>query len=212
MSPTSSRNSVPPSASSKRPSLRLMAPVKAPFSWPNSSVSSSVSASAPQLTLTNGPGRRAASAGGSRARPAPCRCPTRRRCAPTCRSARRARRSAKTLRIGSRAADHLAEARRLLAAQVRVLRLEPRPWRGAPARSSSARSTLSRTTSGANGLMRKSKAPSFIASTAVSTVPKAVMIIAGQSGSSSRTAAQHLDAVEPLHLEVGDDEVGAASA
>ena len=40
---------------------------------------------------------------------------------------------------------------------------------------------------GRERLMRKSKAPSFIASTAVSTVPKAVMIIAGQSGSSSRT-------------------------
>ena len=57
-SPISSRNSVPLSASSKRPSLRLMAPVKAPFSWPNSSDSSSVSASAPQLTLTNGPSAR----------------------------------------------------------------------------------------------------------------------------------------------------------
>ena len=47
-----------PSASSKRPSLRLIAPVNAPFSWPNSSLSSSVSVSAPQLTLTNGPAAR----------------------------------------------------------------------------------------------------------------------------------------------------------
>ena len=43
------------SASSNRPSLRLIAPVNAPFSCPNSSDSSSVSVSAPQLTLTNGP-------------------------------------------------------------------------------------------------------------------------------------------------------------
>src|SRR5204863_6350926 len=33
----SSRNSVPPWASSKRPGLRWYAPVKAPFSWPKSS-------------------------------------------------------------------------------------------------------------------------------------------------------------------------------
>ena len=55
-------------------------------------------------------------------------------------------------------------------------------------RSSSARATFSRTTSGANGFCRKSQAPSRIASTAVSTVPKAVTIITGQSGSRSRTA------------------------
>jgi len=36
-SPTSSRKSVPPSASSKRPKRRWRAPVKAPFSWPKSS-------------------------------------------------------------------------------------------------------------------------------------------------------------------------------
>ena len=44
-------------------------------------------------------------------------------------------------------------------------------------RSSSARATFSRTTSGANGFCRKSKAPRRIASTAVSTVPNAVTII-----------------------------------
>src|SRR5512147_15215 len=66
MSPISSRNRVPLSASSKRPSLRLMAPVNAPFSWPNSSDSSSVSASAPQLTLMNGPGARGQLLAGAR--------------------------------------------------------------------------------------------------------------------------------------------------
>jgi hypothetical protein len=35
MSPTSSRKSVPGCASSKRPILCMMAPVKAPFSWPS---------------------------------------------------------------------------------------------------------------------------------------------------------------------------------
>ena len=41
MSPISSRNSVPPSACSKRPRRSESAPVKDPFSWPNSSDSSS---------------------------------------------------------------------------------------------------------------------------------------------------------------------------
>ncbi len=52
MSPISSRNSVPPSACSKRPMRCLSAPVNAPFSWPNSSDSSRFSCSAAQLTLT----------------------------------------------------------------------------------------------------------------------------------------------------------------
>ena len=55
ISPISSRNSVPPSACWKRPSRRPTAPVKAPRSWPNSSLSSSDSASAAQCSLTNGP-------------------------------------------------------------------------------------------------------------------------------------------------------------
>ena len=49
---------MPPSASSNRPSFCLIAPVNAPFSCPNSSLSSSVSVSAPQLTLMNGPAAR----------------------------------------------------------------------------------------------------------------------------------------------------------
>ena len=55
-----------------------IAPVNAPFSWPNSSLSSSDSASAAQWSLTNGPLGARASAGGSRARRAPCRCRSRR--------------------------------------------------------------------------------------------------------------------------------------
>ena len=46
---------VPRFAISKRPCLRAFAPVKAPFSYPKSSLSSSSSGSAAQLTLTNGP-------------------------------------------------------------------------------------------------------------------------------------------------------------
>src|SRR5471030_997803 len=58
-SPISSRNKVPPSASSNHPALALRAPVKAPFSWPNSSASTRDSENAPQLTATNGRLRRA---------------------------------------------------------------------------------------------------------------------------------------------------------
>ena len=58
-SPISSRNSVPPSASWKRPGLVAMAPVKAPLTWPNSSASSNCSASAAQFTEMKGRSRRA---------------------------------------------------------------------------------------------------------------------------------------------------------
>ena len=54
ISPISSRKMVPVSASSNRPSRRSAAPVKAPFSWPKSSLSSSVSGIAAQLTAMNG--------------------------------------------------------------------------------------------------------------------------------------------------------------
>ena len=54
-SPTSSRNSVPPSACSNQPLRRVTAPVNAPCSWPNSSESISSGAIAPQFTRRNGP-------------------------------------------------------------------------------------------------------------------------------------------------------------
>src|SRR5713101_7163806 len=50
-SPTSSRKIVPPSASSKRPSRRCVAPVNAPFSWSNNSDEINVGANAAQFTL-----------------------------------------------------------------------------------------------------------------------------------------------------------------
>src|SRR6266853_458256 len=53
-SPTSSRNSVPPEASTNLPVWRSVAPVKAPFSWPNRIDSTRLSGIAPQLTATNG--------------------------------------------------------------------------------------------------------------------------------------------------------------
>ena len=55
ISPTSSRKKVPPRAAAKRPCLSRTAPVKLPFTWPNSSLSSRLSGSAPQLIERNGP-------------------------------------------------------------------------------------------------------------------------------------------------------------
>ena len=60
MSPISSRKSVPPSACSKRPRLVACAPVKAPRTWPNSSLSSRPSGIAAQLIGTKGFSRAAA--------------------------------------------------------------------------------------------------------------------------------------------------------
>ncbi len=58
ISPISSRKMVPLLAVSNRPLRIVMAPVNEPFSWPNSSVSRSVSGSAAQLTFTSGCGLR----------------------------------------------------------------------------------------------------------------------------------------------------------
>ncbi len=48
--PISSRNSVPPSASSNRPERSALASVKAPFTWPNISLSNTLSGRPPALT------------------------------------------------------------------------------------------------------------------------------------------------------------------
>ncbi len=61
------------------PAAAPMAPVKAPFSWPNSSDSISSSGMAAQLTSTNGWSRRVRTGRGWPARPAPCRRRSRRR-------------------------------------------------------------------------------------------------------------------------------------
>ena len=49
---------MPPWASSTRPLRWMWAPVNAPFSWPNSSLSSRLSGIAPQLMAMNGPSPR----------------------------------------------------------------------------------------------------------------------------------------------------------
>ena len=56
--PSSSRNSVPLSASSNLPARALVAPVKAPASWPNNSASIRVSGRAAQFMVTSGSSQR----------------------------------------------------------------------------------------------------------------------------------------------------------
>ena len=58
ISPISSRKRVPPSASSKRPGTRSVAPVKAPFSCPKSSASRRLSLREAQWTAMKGPSAR----------------------------------------------------------------------------------------------------------------------------------------------------------
>ena len=87
------------------------APVKAPFSWPKSSLSSSVAGIAAQLTATNGRVAPRGCARGSRGRRAPCPCPSRRGRAPSRRSARRAR----SRRAGAPSPAILPGSRRALA-------------------------------------------------------------------------------------------------
>ena len=57
-SPISSRKIVPLSAISKRPIRSATAPVKAPFTWPNISLSKSDREMPPRFTMTNGPDAR----------------------------------------------------------------------------------------------------------------------------------------------------------
>ena len=61
-----------------------------------------------------------------------------------------------------------------------------------------------------NGLVRKSEAPSFIALTASSTVPKAVSRITSTSGATALACPEQLEAGQARHLEVGEHEVDAA--
>ena len=60
ISPISSKSKVPPSACTNNPLRSVRASVKAPLTWPNSSLSKSASGKAAQLMATNGRSRRAA--------------------------------------------------------------------------------------------------------------------------------------------------------
>ena len=80
-SPISSRNSVPPCACSNTPAALSTAPVNAPTSWPNSSLSNRLLGDRAAVDDDERLVARAASARGSRRRRAPCRCRSRPRSA-----------------------------------------------------------------------------------------------------------------------------------
>ena len=61
-----------------------------------------------------------------------------------------------------------------------------------------------------NGLVRKSVAPSFIAFTASSTVPKAVSMMKSTSGAAALTLGKQLEPGEAGHLQVRQDQIDAA--
>ena len=146
-SPTSSRNSVPPSAAATLPAASRTAPVKAPRAWPNRSLSSSSALRLGQLTVTNGP-----SAGGSRRGgrgPAPpCRCRSR----PG--SARRPRSGRPAGPGRGRAAPPGRRPRRSTSGTSARTRSSRSATRSRRPRTRATRSSTARTWAGVNGLGR----------------------------------------------------------
>ena len=173
---------VPPCASSKRPLRWATALVNEPFSWPNSSLSSSVSGMAAQLTATSGPWRSAAEAWWmARAiisLPVPD-CPvitTLALLGATFSTRSIALRIAGDCPMTPTPASTWPKRRRRTCISCSVSRFSSARWR----------ITLSR--AGSSGFSTKSNTPSRTASTAASMEPLPVMMITGVSGDSSRSA------------------------
>ena len=166
---------MPPEASTKSPFFAVLASVNAPFTWPKSSLSRSASGSAAQLTATSGPVARRLRAWTARATssfPLPLS-PVTRTVASV--GATRATRS-KTRCIGALSPTKPSKPSRA-----------SRSWRSRRTSSSrrdclSARSSERASWSGANGLVRKSKAPARRVAIAVSMLPKPVTTITGVRG------------------------------
>ena len=196
ISPISSRNSVPPCAASNWPMRRSCAPVKAPFSWPKSSLSSSVSRDrgavdddealvAARAEIVDGARDQllagAALAGDQHRRARRrrrARWCGRRRASPRCGRSGGPRR-ARPATWSRRRTTSCSSARR------------SRSWR-----------TLMRSASISNGLVTKSTAPSFIASTAVATVRVAESTITGRRVAALGELAQEVEAGAAGHHEV----------
>ena len=178
----SSRNSVPPSASSKRPTRSDFASVKAPLTWPKSSLSKTPSESPPAFTTTRGlpargetrctawatvpfpdpfsPGDEDVGVGGADARSIMSRIG---RMA----GASAMRRGPSSPRRARFSASSRCPRRRARASSAWVARIESRR-------------------AFSQGFCTKSRAPRRMASTATSTVAHAVMTTTGSSGSRPR--------------------------
>ena len=169
------------------PSRRAAAPVNAPRSWPKSSLSSSVSGIAAQLIATNGRSRRV------REHVDRPREELLARAALALEQDRRVRRG-DPLGLRADGLRSAADSPTICG----ICRDAPRrreATRAAFARRSIARATSRRSRSGSTGFVMKSSAPRFIASTAVSIEPKAVMTT---TGSVESDRAGRLEDREPV--------------
>ena len=178
-SPISSRKIVPPSAASNRPIRRSVAPVNAPFSWPNSSLSRSVDGSAAQCTARNGARDRGLAWW--------IACATNSLPVPVSPSISTVARDCATSFTRSMTSLSLAECP-TMPSKLNFLSSRSCSCLTSTSRvrDFSARCTMISSFSRLTGLVRKSKAPRFIASTAESMLPYAViMITTGLFGSVS---------------------------
>ena len=165
-------------AASNTPAFDSTAPVNAPRTWPNSSLSKSVSTTAEQLIVTNGLLRRG-QPDGRRARRAPCPCRFRRsqhdlrvRCQPL-------DETEQLLHDGA-APEHPAELQLFGDLAFERDNLRPTLQLHADGDQHVAQSIES------NGFVRYSRAPSLIASTALSTAAYAVMRMTSHPGTLAR--------------------------
>ena len=174
MSPISSRKTVPRCATSRSPVFAEAAPVKAPFSWPKSSVSSRSRERAAQFTSTSSSSARGPFACSHRAStPLP-------------------------VPVSPWMSTGLSEPRIRRQSSARRMRAGLVPWKGSisarafcelPARRlrwsrwfCSSRSSRTSTADISTGLVRNCSAPSLIAFTAASMDPWAVRMMRGTSG------------------------------
>src|SRR5262245_6065677 len=180
ISPISSRKSVPPSACSKTPACRACAPVKAPFSWPNSSDSISASGRAAQLRATKGPPARSERRWTRRATsslPVPFSPVTRTR------SLEAAIRSIERWRSAM-----TGESPRMR--HSRSISSRSRRFSRSSSRVRSARRRAIMTRSESRGFSRKSSAPPRMLSTAIGMSPWPEIIRTAGSGKRSRISAR----------------------
>ena len=196
-SATSSRNSVPPSALCTSPFLSATAPVKLPRLWPKSSLSMSSVGMAPQLTATNGPSRRAPLSWIMRATsslPVP---DSPQMCTGAWLRATRP--------IISRSCSMTARA----AEQARPAQGGGGLARRCAGPSLMALPTSLRSTPRSSGFETKSKAPSFSARTADSTLPCAVITATGTAGAVLLDPGDQIESVAVRQAHVRQAQVEA---
>ena len=182
----SSRKSVPPSASSKRPARSTFASVKAPLTWPNSSLSKTPSESPPAFTVTSGRaarGRHRVQGRGDRPLAG----------AVLAGDQHVRVRGPHALDQLQHRAHRLASRRSAAAGSRRAARCSRPPAAGRGAARAPAPTCVRSVASSralSHGFCTKSRAPRRIASTASSTLPQAVITTTGSVGSSGRQRAR----------------------